>query len=99
VYKAAFKRAATGNIDAEAVDAQFEPEVQDILKVLADNWVIPVEIGLLNGKEVEVPLAEGAVSLGYPFPGGAAEDRLPVIWWQLSVLTLSISKDVALALR
>ena len=44
------------------------------LELLDDLGVLPVEVRLLGGEQVEVPLA-----VGHPGPGGAAEDRLPVV--------------------
>ena len=46
-----------GGVDADAVDAPVEPEPQDVLELLADLRVVPVEVGLLGGEQVQVPLA------------------------------------------
>ena len=48
---------AVGHVDAEAVDAQVQPEPQDRAELVADRRVVPVEVGLLGGEQVQVPLA------------------------------------------
>ena len=47
----------------------------------------PVEVRLLGREQVQVPLARRAVRVGRPGPGGAAEDRRPVVRRQLAVGT------------
>ena len=49
-----------------------------------DVRVVPVQVGLLGREEVEVPLA--AARRRRPRPGRAAEDRLPAVRRQLTVL-------------
>ena len=88
-----------GYINAESIDSEFEPEVQNLFKVFTDNWVIPVEIWLLNRKEVQVPLTRLAVGFSNALPGWAAKDGLPVIRRQFAILALPIPKDVTLTLR
>src|SRR6202522_4606447 len=68
-----------GYFDADAVDAAVEPEAQDRLELGPDLRVGPVEVGLLRGEQVQVPLAGRAVRSRDPGPRGAAEDRLPVV--------------------
>ncbi|RPK53293.1 hypothetical protein EES37_02060 [Streptomyces sp. ADI91-18] len=65
---------AVGDVDAEAVGAEVEPEAQDGAELVLDGGVFPVEVGLLGGEEVQVPLAVRDAG-----PGGAAEDGLPVV--------------------
>ncbi len=65
---------AVRDVDPEAVHAQAQPEAQDRLELLVDLGVVPVEVGLLGREEVQVPVAVGDTG-----PGGAAEDRLPVV--------------------
>ena len=45
------------DVDAEAVDPAVRPEPQRPDEVLAHLGVLPVEVGLLDGEEVQVPLA------------------------------------------
>jgi hypothetical protein len=63
------------NIDSEAVHAAVEPETQDAREVGLDDVVVPVEVGLLGGEEVQVVLLTRLVER----PGRAAESRLPVV--------------------
>ncbi len=73
---------AVGDVDAEAVDAQVEPEAQDRANSSRDRGVVPVEVGLLGGEEVQVPLA-GPVGPGSrpgrrrPTPSRSAAVRRP----------------------
>ncbi|GGW94003.1 hypothetical protein GCM10010353_06680 [Streptomyces chryseus] len=73
------------DVDAEAVDAPVQPEAQDVLEVGADLRVAPVQVGLLGGEHVEVPLARSAVGFDDARPGGAAEHRPPVVGRLLAV--------------
>ncbi len=81
-----------GHIDPEAVDAQVQPEAQDRAELVLDGGVVPVEVGLFGGEEVEVPLA-----VGDPGPGGAAEEGLPVVGRLLTVLAPALAEVEALA--
>ena len=81
-------------VDAHAGDAAVEPEAQNVLVLLPDLRVLPIEIGLLRGKQVEVPLAVGDAR-----PGRAAEDRLPLVRWQLALGALAGPKPEALTSR
>ncbi len=65
---------AVGDVDAEAVDTEVEPEAQDGGELLRDLGALPVQVGLLGGEEVQVPRAVRG-----PGPGGPAEDGLPVV--------------------
>ncbi len=82
-----------GDVDAEAVHAEVEPEAQDRLELRVDLGVLPVQVGLLGGEQVEVPL-----TVGQPRPRRAAEHRLPVVGRQLPCLAPSRAEDVPLAL-
>ena len=62
------------DVHAEAVDAAVEPAAHHGVHGAADVVVLPVEVGLLGGEQVEVELAGGLV----PGPGGAGEGRAPV---------------------
>ena len=79
-----------GGIDAEPVHTAVAPEAQDVQEVLAHGRVIPVEVGLLGGEDVEVPLpGPGRAGTGQgravradvvdALPGGAAEHGAPVV--------------------
>ncbi len=81
-------------VDAYARDAALEPEAQDVLVLLADVGVVPVEVGLLRREEVEVPL-----TVLDPGPGVARELRGPVIGRQLTVLAAPRPEVEALPLR
>ncbi len=77
---------AMGHVDAEAVDAHVEPEAQQGAELVLHGPVLPVEVGLLRGEEVQVPLAGGAVGVVRAGPGRAAEDGLPVVGRQFALL-------------
>ena len=81
---------AGGHVDAEAVHAAIGPEAQSGQEVLTHGRIVPVEVGLLGGEDVEVPLVGagrsgtgewGAVGTDVvdALPGGAAEHGAPVI--------------------
>ncbi len=69
-----------GGVDAHAGHAALEPEAQDVLVLLADGGVRPVEVGLFGCEQVEVPVA-----VGQSGPGGAAELGLPVVRGEFAV--------------
>lgn len=46
-----------GDIDTEPVRTAVRPEAQGRVEVLTDLRVVPVNVGLFGGKEVQVPLA------------------------------------------
>ena len=79
-----------GHVDPEAVHAAVQPEAEDVFEQVADLGVAPVEVGLGGVEEMEVPLA-----VVHPRPGRAAEDRLPVVGWQLTGLTTPLPEQVA----
>ena len=62
------------DVHPEAVDAAVEPPAHHRVDGLADLGVLPVEVGLLAGEQVQVVLAGRLVEL----PRRAAERRLPV---------------------
>ncbi len=89
---------AVRDVDPEAVDAAVEPEPQDVVEGLVHLRVRPVEVGLLDVEQVQVPLAGGAVRLGDPGPRGAAEDRAPVGGRLVAVRALAVAEHVHVAL-
>ena len=76
----------SGRVDAHAGDAAVEPEPQDVLVLGDDVGVVPVEVGLLGGEQVQVPLAGGAVGVGRARPGVAREVRHPVVGHLVAVV-------------
>ena len=76
---------AVGDVDPEAVDAPVAPEPQDVVELGDDLGVLPVQVGLGDVEDVQVPLAGGAVGLGDAGPAAAAEDRGPVVRRLLAV--------------
>ncbi len=90
---------AVGDVDPEAVDAHVQPEPQDGAELVGDGRAVPVEVGLLGGEQVQVPVAGGAVGVLRAGPGRAAEDGLPVVGRQFAVLALAGTEVVALAQR
>src|SRR5690606_35687640 len=67
---------AVGDVDAETVDAAFQPEAQHAVHGLHDLGVAPVQVGLLGQEQVQIVSAGGLV----PGPGAArAQRRAPVV--------------------
>ena len=62
-----------GGVEAEPVEAAVEPEPHGALEVGGDVGVVPVEVGLLDVEQVEVP-----VPVAERLPRRPAEQRLPV---------------------
>ena len=88
-----------GYVDAIAVNTAVRPETHGLDEVVANLLVIPVEVRLLLGEQVHVPLARGAIWLGDAGPSGRAEVADQLGWANLTVLTLAVAEDVAVALR
>jgi hypothetical protein len=84
-----------GYVDAEPVHPAVEPEPQDCLEFRPHLVVRPVQVGLLGGEQVQVPLARGAVRLGDPSPRQAAEVAPPVVGWFIATRPAAISEEVA----
>ncbi len=85
---------SVGDVDAEPVHTPAEPETQDRLELPAHVGVLPVEVGLLRGEQVQIPLA-----VGQPGPGRAAEAGDPVIGRFGAVGSAAGPEDVPLAFR
>ncbi|BAS16685.1 hypothetical protein AHiyo8_49880 [Arthrobacter sp. Hiyo8] len=88
-------REGMGDVDAEAVHATVGPEAEGLQEVFTNLGVVPVEVRLLLGEDVHVPLSRGAVRFGDALPGRAAENRVPVRRGQLAVLAQAVAEDVA----
>ena len=88
-----------GHIHPEAVHATVQPEAQDVLELVPDLRVLPVQIRLGGVEQVQVPVPGGAVRVGRPGPGVPAEGGLPVVRRLGPVLALAGAEHVALALR
>ena len=64
------------DVDPQAADAAVEPEAKDVVELVADGGVPPVEVGLLGSELVQVVLPPRAVE---PPRSLAREDRRPVV--------------------
>ena len=58
--------------------------------------VAPVEVGLLDGERVQVPLAGSAVGLDHPLPARATEAADPVVRRLVAPLALAVTEEVAI---
>ncbi len=65
------------DVHAEAVDAFVEPELHEVVDLVADFGVVPVEVGLLGGEVVQVVF----VGYGVFLPRGAEEEGWVVVGW------------------
>ena len=63
------------HVDAKAVDVAVEPESDDVIEIVGDGRLPPIQVRLLGGEEVEVPLPAGVVS----GPRRPPEHRQPVV--------------------
>ncbi len=86
-------------VDPHSADAAIEPEAQDLLVLAEDVWMVPVEIRLLGGEQVEVPLPRCPVGVDRAGPGVAREVGDPVVRHLGSVVAPPRSEPEALALR
>ena len=85
------------DVDAESVDATVGPEPQGFHEVCANLWIVPVEVWLFLGEQVQVPLAGRAIGIWDALPRRPAEDRLPVRRRQFAVCAQTVTEDVAVA--
>ena len=88
---------AMGDIEPEAVNATVQPEPQGLGEVVKHFRVVPVDIWLFRGEQMQVPLAGRAIGLGHPGPGRTAEHRGPIVRWQFAVDALAVAEDVTRA--
>ena len=79
------------DVHAEAVDALVAPECHEVVDLVADFWVLPVEIDLFFREEMEVILTSCFVIL----PRRAREARFPVVWL---FAVLAVAPDVVVAI-
>ena len=85
---------AVRNVDAEPVHALVAPEPQHAQELLADLRVIPVQVRLFLGEQVQVV---PAVAAG--LPRGAAEVAQPVGRRQFAVVAAAAPEHVPVAFR
>ena len=45
------------HVDAKSVDSEIDPEAQNVAKFSSNLWVVPVEIGLADIEQVEIPMS------------------------------------------
>jgi len=81
------------NIDTESVGAMVGPESEDVFELLVNIVVLPIEIRLLLGEDVQIPLPVFNL-----FPGGAAKKRHPVIGREFPFFASSLAEYVSIAL-
>ena len=86
---------ARRGVHPQPVQAEVEPEPQHVGHVGADAGMVPVQVRLGRGEQVEVPLARRAVRLGHPGPGRATEGTDPVVRRLLAVLAPAVAEVVA----
>ena len=75
VWQAGLLRDEVDHIHAKAVHALIQPEAHHVVHALTHIGVLPVQVGLLGGEQVQVILAGGLVL----FPRRAAEAGAPVV--------------------
>src|SRR5438105_3492051 len=80
------------DVEAEAGNAALEPEAEDVVELLPDLLVPPVQVDLLGEEAVEVHLARRRVERPR---GAAAERRAPVV--RRGPVGLRIAPDVPVA--
>ena len=90
---------AVRDIHPEAIDTAVEPETQDAEELLMNPRVLPVEVGLRDIEDVEVPLAGCAIGIGGALPHRPTEDGFPVVGGEVAVRPLAVVEHIAVALR
>ncbi len=85
-------RNQVNDVQTQAVDAAIGPELAHLFQLGAHGRILPVEIRLLRGEQVQVIL----FALRVPAPGVAAKLGAPVVG---QLLRRAVSPDVELAVR
>ncbi len=85
-------RNQVNDVETQAIHAAIGPELAHFFQLGAHVRVLPVEIRLLRGKQVQIIL----LALGVPAPGVAAELGAPVV---RKLLRRAVAPDVKLAVR
>jgi hypothetical protein len=85
---------AMGHIDPKSVHPAVGPEAQCVTEVGPHFLVLPVEIRLLRGEEVEVPLP----ITGW-CPGRSTEKRFPVVGRQLTASAQAVAEEITITFR
>jgi hypothetical protein len=91
-------REPVGDVDAEPVHAAVEPEAQDRLELGPHLRARPVEVRLLGGEQVQVPLARMPVRLPDARPRRPAEGAAPVVG-RARAAVAPVAEQVAVARR
>ncbi len=87
-----------GHVDPEPVHAPVEPELEDRLERGVNLRVIPVDVGLLGGEQMQVPLPWPPIHLDRAGPRGTAENAEPVVGGLIAILAATRPEHVALPL-
>ena len=82
------------DVAAETINPFVEIEPDDVLHLFDDLWVLPIQVRLLRGENVKVPLPR----FGDIGPSGAREIARPVIRGTFSSI-LAIHPDVIIVIR
>jgi hypothetical protein len=86
------------HVDPEAVHSSVHPEAQHVVEHLHDLGVVPVQVGLLDVEDVQIPLPRRTVCLAHPLPAATAEDGVPVVGRLVAVRALAVAEHVAIPL-
>ena len=85
---------AVRHIHAEAVRSMVEPEVQGLDEIGAHVRILPIPIGLFDGKHVQIPL-----SVGHSSPSGSTEAGNPVGGWLVAVRSFAVTENITVSFR
>ena len=85
---------AVRHIHAEAVRSMVEPEVQGLDEIGAHVRILPIPIGLFDGKHVQIPL-----SVGHSSPSGSTEAGNPVGGWLVAVRPFAVTENITVSFR